>query len=587
MIYPRISEINTSREMVDVFRGYNHNLRIRDGEFYDMKNLSSDAYPILTTRKKRGVYLTSPNIKDIISKTYLCYIDGLDFVICRGDTEERHKVLIQVETSQPRQLVAMGAYVIILPDKRYINIENPEDKGSIDQSLTETSGVTFEPCRADGTVYDITSSDTPPSNPNGGEAWYEPKSKVLREYSSTTEEWIDIYNTYVKISAIGLSRKFETGDAVKISGITLDLAKGLNNTSFVIKKHLIQPYMVVQATLDLAYLSTKTQEDVVTFERKMPDMDFIVESENRLWGCKYGINADGELVNEIYASKLGDFKNWNYFAGISTDSYAASVGTDGKFTGATTYLGHPIFFKENCMHKVYGNYPANFQIQTTTCRGVQPGCDKSIATVNETLFYKSLTGVCVYDGSLPSEISMEFGEERYHDAVAGALGNKYYISMKDEKDESHLFVYDAAKGLWHKEDNTQVVDFCTHKGELYYIDYADKLVKTVRGTGVTETEPIKWEAVTGILGTDSPDKKYISRIDVRMSLPVGSRVIFSAEYDSSGEWEHLFTMAGTSLKSFPVPVKPKRCDHLRLKFEGEGEAKIFSICKTIEEGSDT
>jgi hypothetical protein len=159
--------------------------------------------------------------------------------------------------------------------------------------------------------------------------------------------------------------------------------------------------------------------------------------------------------------------------------------------------------------------------------------------------------------------------------------------MRDEHYNWHLFVYDGLKGLWHREDDTQAITFCSHKGDLYYIDYADKLIKTVRGTGVTETNPIKWKAETGIMGTNTPDKKYISRIDVRMSLAVGARVIISAEYDSSGEWEHLYTMAGTSLRSFALPIRPKRCDHMRLRIEGEGDAKIFSISKTIEQGSDT
>lgn len=585
MRYPRLNEISTSREMVDVFRGYNHNLRIRDGEFFDMTNLSSDSYPILSPRVKRGVYATPSKPNGIISKSNLCYIDGDYFVICKGNEEERYRMTFN---DQPKSLVSMGAYVIIMPDKKYINTEDPEDRGKIEEVVEATAGVTFSPCRADGTLYEITSSDTEPEDPKGGDTWYEPKSKTLREYSSTTKEWISIYNTHVLISSTDLAGQFKNGDAIKISGITTRLAKGLNDTTFPIKKlSNIQPRFIIQASLDLDYLSEDEESNPVLFERKMPEMDFIVESENRLWGCKYGINEEGELVNEIYASKLGDFRNWNYFAGISTDSYAASVGTDGKFTGAITYLGHPIFFKENCMHKIYGNFPSNFQIQTTSCRGVQPGCEKSLAIVNELLFYKSLTGVCVYDGSLPSEISEEFGEARYYDAVAGNLGNKYYISMRDEHYNWHLFVYDGLKGLWHREDDTQAITFCSHKGDLYYIDYADKLIKTVRGTGVTETNPIKWKAETGIMGTDTPDKKYISRIDVRMSLAVGARVIISAEYDSSGEWEHLYTMAGTSLRSFALPIRPKRCDHMRLRIEGEGDAKIFSICKTIEQGSDT
>jgi hypothetical protein len=45
-------------------------------------------------------------------------------------------------------------------------------------------------------------------------------------------------------------------------------------------------------------------------------------------------------------------------------------------------------------------------------------------------------------------------------------------------------------------------------------------------------------------------------------------------------------MDGVSLQSFAVPIRPQRCDHLRLKIMGEGDAKIYSICKTIEWGSD-
>ena len=59
---------------------------------------------------------------------------------------------------------------------------------------------------------------------------------------------------------------------------------------------------------------------------------------------------------------LGDFRNWQCFMGLSTDSYYGNLGTDGKFTGAITHMGYPLFFKENCLHKVYGDYPAQFQM---------------------------------------------------------------------------------------------------------------------------------------------------------------------------------------------------------------------------------
>ena len=141
----------------------------------------------------------------------------------------------------------------------------------------------------------------------------------------------------------------------------------LNGTAVVWARD--DDYIVVTGLLDTTVNQT-VAEGAVTVKRSVPDMDFVIESGNRLWGCKYGY-VDGKTVNEIYASKLGDFKNWNCFMGISTDSYAASCGTDGQWTGAITHLGYPLFFKENCLHKVYGTFPSNFQIQTTTCRGVQ------------------------------------------------------------------------------------------------------------------------------------------------------------------------------------------------------------------------
>lgn len=72
----------------------------------------------------------------------------------------------------------------------------------------------------------------------------------------------------------------------------------------------------------------------------IPQMDFVIECKNRLWGCFYGKNDAGETINEIYCCVLGDFKNWYRFMGVSTDSYVASVGTEGPWTGAVNYLGY-------------------------------------------------------------------------------------------------------------------------------------------------------------------------------------------------------------------------------------------------------
>lgn len=612
MNYPTLMEIETTRQMVDTFGGYNHNLRINDGEFYDMQNLTSSHYPVLSPRDKRGTYISVSNPLGMIAKDSLCYVDGTDFVI----NEHRINLGLSTEAEDcPKKLISMGAYVIILPDAVWVNTAKHTDEdghGKINASFSNTDTyVKFTMCGADGEAYEYKykgaaepreyDADGKEAEIENGALWLDTSQTQhsLKMYSSSSKMWVSIATTYIKIYSPGISADFNQFDGITISGLkdeslydfnTGDLiegttAKQLNEIdgNFVIwdKDNDGDDWILVVGLLD----TEQTLSNAITIKREMPVMDFVIESENRLWGCKYGEDNNGKVVNEIYASKQGDFKNWSCYMGVATDSYAASCGTDGQFTGAITHLGYPLFFKEGFMHKVYGNYPANYQIQTTACRGVQKECGNSLAIVNEVLYYKSRTGVMAYDGSLPTEISYALGEVAYDNAVACGHGNKYYISMRSGGEYS-LLVYDTKKGVWHKEDNTQVDMFCSCRGELYYIPHGESVIKTIFGSGTTDTSPVKWMAETGVLSVSSPDKKYISKLNVRMSLPIGTNVRFYVQYDSIGEWEHISSMTGTVLKTFTVPIRPKRCDHMRFRIVGEGDAKIYSITKTIEQGSD-
>ena len=576
MKYPTLYEQSSTREMVDVFRGYNHNLQIGEGEFFDMKNLTSDHYPVLSPREKRGVYASPNKPLGLIAKDSLCYVDGSKFVINSYPVE-------MGLSDEPKQLISMGAYVIIMPDKKWINTLDTTQHGNIEAVFESTTNVSFTLCTVSGDNYEaVTVSATAPKDPQNLALWMDTASTphMLKQYSETSAAWVGIATTYIKITATGIGKAFEQYDGVSISGITVEGLENLNGSAVIWDKG--DDYIVITGILDEA----ATQAGKLTVSRTMPVMDFIIEADNRLWGCRYGMAANGQVVNEIYASKLGDFKNWNCFMGISTDSYAVSVGTDGPFTGAVTHLGYPLFFKETCVHKIYGNYPANFQIQDTACRGVQKGCSKSLAIVGETLFYKARSGVMAYDGSLPEEASYAMGSVVYSDAVGGAIGNKYYISMKDAAGDYNLFVYDTAKGMWHKEDGLRADAFCDCRGELYAIDADTKQIITMLGSGETECKPVEWMAETGEIGISSPDMKYVSRLALRMSMAVGTEIELFAMYDHSGVWEYLCTVLGTDLRSFSIPVRPRRCDNLKLMLRGKGTCKIYSVTKTIEQGSD-
>ena len=583
MRYPTLPSNNSSKQIVEYFRGYNHNLRIADGEFFDMKNMTSDYYPVLSPREKRGFYVKPASPQGLIAKEDICYVDGSEFVM--GQQRVDMELSVAAEDC-PKQMVSMGAYVIIMPDKKYINTVDMNDFGDIEAFFESSTDVSFELSNMTGEVYSNTViSPDEPENPKNLDYWIDTSSvpHALKQYSESSNMWVSIATTYIKISATGIGKQFNQYDGVTISGIVNEKLKDLNGTMVIWAKG--DDYIVVVGLLDEVTTQTVAQ-GTVKVERQMPNLDYLIESGNRLWGCRYGEAVNGKFVNEIYACKLGDFRNWNCFMNISTDSYAASCGTDGAFTGAITFLGHPMFFKESCVHKVYGNYPANFQIQDTACRGVQSGCHGSLAIVNETLFYKARSGICAFDGSLPVEVSYALGNEVYSSAVGGTHNSKYYVSMKDTQEQWHLFVYDVAKKMWHKEDNLHAAAFCSHKGEMYCIDDDAKNIIIMFGSGETDAEKVQWMVETGELGIATPDMKYISSLNVRLSMEIGAKVEFYARYDMSDEWIHVCTVFGTNLRSFFIPIRPRRCDYMKLRIVGEGIGKIYSITKTIERGSD-
>lgn len=599
MKYPTLAEITTTMQTTDVFGGYNHNLRINDSEFYNMKNLTSTYYPVLSPRGKRGEYTAVTNPQGMIAKDTLCYVDNGAFYIGGKKVEELEL------TTDAKNLVSIGAYVVIFPDKKWVNTAAGDDGyeyGDIDATFESGKAeVTFTLCKVDGTSYDSYSTgDTAPTESlKNGQLWLDTSKSPhsLKMYSNSNSTWTSIATTYIKIECTGIGKEFEIHDGINISGLEKDVLSndsGGNELSDTIRDQLFdingsatvwdkgEDYIVVVGILDEAV----SISNELTVTRTMPKLDFVIESGNRLWGCRYGLSNSGEFVNEIYASKQGDFKNWNCFMGVSTDSYVASCGTDGVFTGAITHLGYPLFMKENFMHKVYGNYPASYQIQTTACRGVQKGCGDSLAIVNEVLYYKSRSGVMAYDGSLPMEVSRALGDVLYDSAVAAGHGNKYYISMRDADEKYHLFVYDTAKGLWHREDNTQVAHFCSCQNELYFIECNGKSIRAIADSKQSSVETVEWMAETGVIGVSSPDKKYISRLNISLSMAVGSRVYIYIQYDSVGQWEQVASLTGTVLRTFSVPIRTKRSGHMRLRITGIGEAKIYSIVKTIEQGSD-
>ena len=399
--------------------------------FREMENLCSEGYPALRTRPGRGLVETLKKPNGLLAKDALLWVDG------------KHLYMNGLEvgpelTDGEKSLVSMGAYVVVFPDKVYVNTQDVTDCGSLECERTAPAGSGLALCDETGTAYSgVTESAGAPEEPREGALWLDLSGTepVLRQYSR--EVWTALEGVCVKVQAAGIGTGFAAGDGVEVSGCSVARLNGETVLQAADTDWVAFPGTVAGGAVT---------ETAMKLRRFVPEMDYVVQSGNRLWGCKYGM-VDGKPVNEIYASKLGDCKNWRCFAGLATDSYAAARGSDGVFTGAVSYLGNPIFFKERCMERVYASGSGAHQIVTTECSGVQKGSARSLQVVGGVLYYLSGDGVQAFDGSLPVCVSQALGAERYHGGVAGCWQEKYYLSALDREEKPSLLVYDSARQL--------------------------------------------------------------------------------------------------------------------------------------------
>lgn len=313
----------------------------------------------------------------------------------------------------------------------------------------------------------------------------------------------------------------------------------------------------------------------------MPELKYLCENENRLWGC---------TDTTIYASKLGDVFNWNVYDGLDTDAYAVDTGSAGAFTGCVSYLGYPIFFKEEHIYKIYGSVPSNFEVMGSATLGLAAGSAGSLAIAGEVLFYLSRSGIMAYTGGIPQAVGTAFGTKRFKDAVGGSDGLKYYVSMQDETGSWGLYVYDTQKGLWHKEDEIHVTHFTAYGGGLYMLSQEGDVWLPGGGEAPADSEAeetVEWLAWFADFTEEEPGKKGIGKLQLRLELEEGASVEVWLMFDSDGQWHRAGGIVGEGAKrSYYLPIIPRRSDHYTLKLTGTGGCRVHSLTREYYYGSE-
>ena len=162
--------------------------------------------------------------------------------------------------------------------------------------------------------------------------------------------------------------------------------------------------------------------------------------------------------------------------------------------------------------------------------------------------------------------------------------------MRDRAGTWHLYVYDTQRGLWHIEDETHATHFASSGGNLYLLaeDGGIWIAGSVQDPPeeAAAEEAVSWMAEFADWYDDSPNKKGISKILVRLEVDEGAEARLYIQYDSGGTWEQVgHTLEANAKRSYYLPVIPRRADHYRLKLEGTGGCRIYGLTREYYDGS--
>ena len=613
-----LNQLTGSRQLLRAFGGINETYSCSEAELSAALNFSGRGFPALQTRALRK------KVRDVEKVNGMYHLNGL--LICRGtgleyapDGQTGRTAAVTLEnvlTDDRKALAGMGSKVLIWPDRLAFDTETGQlEPLGAKWELCDRK-MTVCPCDTEGKVYEVAGAgDTEPESPEDGQLFLKGEAGNLYDYESVLEKWsaksgkwVQVLVNTVRMTCPGIGSLLKEGDTVTLTGMPQAvcdaLAADLNGE--IVVQALEGDDLVASLTpaqdssryygswtvtatgtswrsLDGARTENEGLAVSITLERRVPELDFVTEQGNRVWGCS-------KKENTIYACRLGDPTNWYSYRGIASDSYAVSVGSDGAFTGAASCLGYLLLFKENCIHKLYGTKPSDYQMSSVRCRGVAANAANSLCVIAETLYYLSPDGVMAWDGSLPTKVSAALdtsGLTAVDWAMAGSMDMRYYLYLHQKAggpQAGRLLVYDTEKGLWHEESaaGTEMVS----TGQQLYLWDGSVLwaADPDRESGTEEAgqeTALQFEAVSGDIGLSVPDDKYISRVTVRLDALAHTVVTVAASYDG-GAFETLGTCAaGKDHQRINLPFVPRRADTLQLKIYGTGQMVLRSVAFTL------
>lgn len=635
MYLPKLIPYEVKKHTLSEFKGINARKLCGDGEFKDTLNLCSCDYPVLSTMPK--TYLVDSIEINDGDDVALFYNNGRGVVSgSNGNYKLNYKGEDIGSFEFPDNMHSgnilnyNGKTLLARKDKRYefdteslsidmlgfdMDIEYVKN-GSTDTVNSARLSFVYDDYSEIGNFSTGTESSEFPSDASEGDCFARYMDFYRLVYNSSSgNEWVFQTSLRLRIDLSEDCRKYKKGDYIQLSGIKYwnwairsfsELERFFRIDSVDEEgRYITEPIDTFGGMVDILFERTFPSNDITVYDDPhidnagndlyllegkisacMPELDFILNGANRVWGCS-------NSTREIYACELGNVRNWSVFEGLASDSYAVSVASTGDFTACISYLGVPVFFKEDEMIVINGSRPASFQLNSYSYRGVSADSPGGLCVVNDILYYKSYDGIYAYSGSKPSCVSDCMFDEINKLSSVLMAGEGDYLFVSGEYNGSSLhYVYDTKLNVWHKysrghtygylrypdatlefcESSGKIGAFSLYKGIPYAVDSSDS---------VLQENDWCWES--GDIFYNTPSRKYVGKISLDTECSEYSELFISY---NGGVFKKIGHFPPHKRGSCDITLFAERCDHFRIKMKGKGSFALYNITSEVEEAKE-
>lgn len=586
---PYISNLPPQSSLaVDSFRGINVRDNISMGECVSCSDIDPSSYPVISSRKKRTLHSECDGIingvGDFDGFFYTYYKENPKEIYLRFEEKDYPYKSFSDSSDYTcrRQFANLEKAIMIIPDNVVFHTDTKKfEKINIRQTVN--SSTMASKFYAEGLVtgnfdYKVIKEI---GYMTGSSIYANSRSYI---YSSSTKQFY----------TLSFNSGFKEGDVVKIKADVVSPNQEINAAytkyvekmknegftakikSIVSKTHSVKNGTVTDITeLTFADGSVYTGGysglyfTSITIERIMPDVEYITSFNNRIWAVG-GAN--------IYSSRLACPTEWNDFSAdsigtVPSASFATSAGTEGDFTAIIPHGNYIFAFKENHIHKIYGDTPDEYRVT-----GIEaPGCVKNsftLAVCGLYLIYASNDGICILREGYPKVISKKIG--RVSPICAASTGNLYYL-LCGEKEGRVIYVYDLEHDLWTMQSCSKNADFLCSNGKGLCIADGGKLIYLSEEDAEEYERKVCWRFRLRFDRSVFGDNTAIRAV-AKINLGKNSSYTAHAIYDDDTRGAlvgHCYdeTHSGNSILRLPL----KRDSGFSVEFKGVGDFTLKSI----------